>query len=80
MRELEFFRGSPDREEEREDIMLLRRRFVPRNVRTPRVERTIRGTDNNILACCSQITKGGLRNCLDQVSDIDIWRHHDTFK
>ena len=53
MRELEFFRGSPDREEEREDIMLLRRRFVPRKVRTPRVERTIRGTDNNILACCS---------------------------
>ena len=56
---------SPDREAEREDIMLLRRRLVPRKVRTPRVERTIRGTDNNILACCSKITKGAGREKLE---------------
>ena len=43
--------------------MLVRRRFVPKKVRTPRVERTIIGTDNNILACCSQRTKGELSNC-----------------
>ena len=43
--------------------MLVRRKLLPRNVSTPRVERTIMGTDNNILACCSQRTKGELSNC-----------------
>ena len=43
-------RDSPDRDAEREDIMLDIRRLVPRNVRTPRVERITIGTDSNMLA------------------------------
>ena len=52
--------------------MLVRRRFVPRKVRTPRVERTIIGTDNNILARCSQITKGGIEKLLRSVRSVTL--------
>ena len=63
-------RDSPDRDAEREDIMLDIRRLVPRNVRTPRVERITIGTDSNMLAWW--VRDNWLLCNLDQVSYIDI--------
>ena len=39
----------PEREAEREDMMLDSRRLVPRKASTPRVERTTIGTESNML-------------------------------